>query len=307
MARDEKTSSRSVAAVSYDSRILLLLKKHNHWGYVLNQFGKAIDIHLPSGDLITLVPEASLNGPGFVCLPFWPVDRFMEAGIRIPEVAHFISAAGETLNGPPAGLIVDLRSARPWLPPLFPRPPSHLSALKNVVASLFHDCPPPGRYSYRLGRFLPPGRLDYELKARTESLLNSIRSQQIGDFENAFIALLGLGIGLTPSGDDFLAGALAAAWWLKGTRPADFLREEAAKLIARHGEKTTPASRHFLSAAAEGVFCEFVYRFLESLSTGDNKSIARWTEYIRGWGATSGSWLLHGFASTAAALIGIGE
>ena len=121
-------------------------------------------------------------------------------------------------------------------------------------------------------------------------LVAAARRRDSRRFATAFLSLLGLGAGLTPSGDDLLAGALAAAWWLPGNRSSLFLRKESAKLIARHGEKTTPVSRHFLSAAAEGVFCEFVYRFLEALSAVDAKLIAYWTEEIRGWGATSGTW-----------------
>ncbi|MCX6349977.1 MAG: DUF2877 domain-containing protein, partial [Candidatus Aureabacteria bacterium] len=162
--------------------------------------------------------------------------------------------------------------------------------------------PPPYPFSRDRGH-RPLGRMDSELKLRMDALVSCLTNREESEFENAFLSLLGLGDGLTPAADDFLTGALAAAWWLKEARSSEFLREESAKLIARHADKTTPISRHFLSAAAQGVFCEFVYRLLEAFSGGDEKGIATWANWIRGWGATSGSWFLHGFAATASALI----
>jgi len=295
MARKDRGLSRSVAAVSYDSRLLPPLERQGHWGKVQSCFPHAINLRLPEGDLAALVPLEKLNGPGFVCLEWGSLLRLVREDLLVLLVdsVHFLLPGGSSWSGPPARLIVDLGPARPWRPPPFPLPPPR-AALKNPISVLAGN------------NRIPSDSLSRECVKRGAALISATRQRDGRQYEAAFLSLLGLGHGLTPAGDDFLTGALAAGWWLKGRKTDAFLREESAKLIARHAGKTTPVSRHFLSAAAQGVFCEFVYRLLDAFSGGDEKGIAAWADRIRGWGATSGAWFLHGFASAAQALAGIG-
>jgi hypothetical protein len=77
----------------------------------------------------------------------------------------------------------------------------------------------------------------------------------------AAIALLGLGPGLTPSGDDVLVGWVAALW--ASTREARRLVQEVrAELLAAAAERTTALSGAFLSAALAGAIAEPLHRFV---------------------------------------------
>ncbi|MCX6348614.1 MAG: hypothetical protein NTV79_03800, partial [Candidatus Aureabacteria bacterium] len=142
MAGKDRILSRTVAAVSYDSRLLPLLEKQGHWGKVQSWFQRTVNIILPSGELITLVRKDQLNGPGFVCLDLWPGLVFGELRMRVGAAVYFISPAGTSRGDPPARLIVDLRTARPWSPPPFVRPPSPRSALKKVISTFSRNYSP---------------------------------------------------------------------------------------------------------------------------------------------------------------------
>ncbi|MCI8454280.1 MAG: DUF2877 domain-containing protein [Lachnospiraceae bacterium] len=72
-------------------------------------------------------------------------------------------------------------------------------------------------------------------------------------------ALVGLGIGLTPGGDDFLCGVLAGIR-LGGRADQPFFRALHAT-VSRKLDQTNDISREFLKCALEGQFGQFVHRF----------------------------------------------
>ncbi len=94
---------------------------------------------------------------------------------------------------------------------------------------------------------LPPAR---QARAR---LAEAIRSGDADGFVAAGRALMGLGEGLTPAGDDCLVGALAV---LAGSDTA-FLTSRARTRLARDAaERTTAIGREFILHALEGAFAE---------------------------------------------------
>jgi hypothetical protein len=75
--------------------------------------------------------------------------------------------------------------------------------------------------------------------------------------------LVGLGPGLTPSGDDYLGGVLVALRWLGRGAQADSLWRW---LEPRLAGRTSPISAAHLSAAASGQVHEALHEVLETLS-----------------------------------------
>jgi hypothetical protein len=90
-------------------------------------------------------------------------------------------------------------------------------------------------------------------------------------FEEAIQGLIGLGPGLTPSGDDFLVGALALLDAI-GERDAHAALTRA--MSGRLLELTTPLSACFLRAAVAGHVGEALHRAVSSVLTGDVESAA---------------------------------
>lgn len=154
--------------------------------------------------------------------------------------------------------------------------------LLPVTASVLAGTPPPAD---------PLGHLAAPVLA---VLLVATAARDASACVAAARGLLGLGPGLTPAGDDCLAG------WLAGLRAAGArgrgLAETAGPgLLGAARERTGPLSRAFLAAAAVGAVAEPVRRFVAA------PDAAR-LQGLLGLGATSGADLLAGYLLARAAL-----
>lgn len=117
------------------------------------------------------------------------------------------------------------------------------------------------------------------------ALERGIAEKDLGTFADAAWALIGLGEGLTPAGDDCVLGALAAIHrlapaWLTGNR------HQRDRLLDAAGHRTTDVARDFLLEALDGRFAEPVLALLTAPSRGRAESAAR---KLLAMGATSGA------------------
>jgi hypothetical protein len=107
------------------------------------------------------------------------------------------------------------------------------------------------------------------------------------------VVLLGAGPGLTPSGDDFLAGALVTAYATDDPRLATWRRETRKALAAR---RTTAVSRALLHHALDGYATPELADALTALCTGGGQAVA--VDRLLAVGHTSGAALLAGVLHT---------
>ncbi len=112
---------------------------------------------------------------------------------------------------------------------------------------------------------------------------------------------IGLGLGVTPSGDDFLTGLLAASYIFSdrdsSPRNSPDDREFTCTLSAVIGpltHSTTAPSYFMLKAALEGLYPEPLGGILSSLGRGDAARARDWVGKMLGLGATSGQDMLAG-------------
>lgn len=98
--------------------------------------------------------------------------------------------------------------------------------------------------------------------------------------------LCGRGIGLTPSGDDMLAGWMAVNWLLYGSMPA--LREACQQIMVVARRQTHVLSQCWLGYAAEGNLALPVKALLEAMTQEDEAELERATQRMLAMGATSG-------------------
>ena len=118
-------------------------------------------------------------------------------------------------------------------------------------------------------------------------VLDAGATPAIGDRE-AVRGLIGLGPGLTPSGDDFLVGALAL---LDAIGERDAHTALARAIVDLLAERTTPLSACFLRAAAAGHVGEALHRAVSSAITGDADAAVAAIEKIghsSGWDMMAG-------------------
>ncbi len=128
------------------------------------------------------------------------------------------------------------------------------------------------------------------LQSLISSLCSSIISQDLPTIRNTTSKLAGLGIGLTPAGDDFLMGAMYAAWVIHPQDTAKGIAEELAGIAA---PLTTSLSGAWLRSAAKGEAGELWHEFFDALI--EDKNIYVPMSKILSVGETSGSDALAGF------------
>jgi hypothetical protein len=112
-----------------------------------------------------------------------------------------------------------------------------------------------------------------------------IAARDAGAFADAACALIGLGEGLTPAGDDAVVGALAAVHRLAPAWLAT-QAEQRNRLADAARRRTTDVARDFILEALDGRFAEPV---LALLTAGSDHDIAVAARRLLAMGATSGA------------------
>ena len=129
----------------------------------------------------------------------------------------------------------------------------------------------------------------------SNSLSSSLAAADLRCSVTAAKQLAGLGQGLTPSGDDYITGALYAAWII---HPHDVTERIAREIATIAIPLTTSLSAAWLSAAAKGEAGVMWHTFLDALVAGEPSDIEVQVSNILSTGATSGADALAGFIDT---------
>lgn len=133
------------------------------------------------------------------------------------------------------------------------------------------------------------------LRSMREIFIAVITHPDLSPNIGAFVPLLGLGPGLTPSGDDAIGGALIALHLLGEYRARDAIWEKLCPYIAA---ATNNISRAHLNAAAEGFGHEAIHRIANSLLAGDAAHLREEIDAVHAIGHTSGWDALAGLVMT---------
>jgi hypothetical protein len=115
------------------------------------------------------------------------------------------------------------------------------------------------------------------------------RALERADLETARVqgeALVGLGQGLTPSGDDLLLGLFAVLHLPGG--PCEPFRDLGTQIVARAMQRTHAISLCALRAAAEGRVRARVVALLSALTTGERETTLAALRAVLAIGSTSG-------------------
>lgn len=115
-------------------------------------------------------------------------------------------------------------------------------------------------------------------------------------FADVTRGLVGLGIGLTPSGDDYLVGALALLHHL-GDPLAGRLGHAVVHRLASDPDCTTEVSAHFLRAAAAGRFHQHIAQAARAVLTSSADLDTTFRQVVA-IGSTSGTDALFGLVDT---------
>ena len=176
-------------------------------------------------------------------------------------------------------LVIDTSNAKLWFPhPDWEKLHGRARQIVAQVASL-----PIDRY-----RPLLP-------EAVLTDLLASISTANIPSSVSAAAQLAGLGPGLTPAGDDFIMGAILAAWVLHPVDVAQRIAEEIANIAA---PLTTSLSAAWLKSAGRGEAGILWHNLFEALISSNRVLLRETVEELQAVGHTSGADALAGFFGT---------
>ena len=265
-----------------------------------------------TGALVLVGPERLGAGPLHV---LWAdgSDAFVAAGV---EEGLRVGVARDGVRDDTAKpLTLGLRDAREWVPAAPPDwPPSSLRRSLAWLAESPERPPAEG-----LGRLLAPvasgtldrvGAADSSLRRLARPALGALtswlhaalgRESRAADPPDAIGDLVGLGPGLTPSGDDVLAGALLA---LHGFARVDVAQRLGVWLHSRVDGRTGLVSRAHLACAARGEGAAVLHDALAALASGNAIALAAATSAVGTLGHCSGWDGLVGIAATATAWLG---
>ena len=142
---------------------------------------------------------------------------------------------------------------------------------------------------------LPDDRSWPRLDARRSEFRRAMQRQDGEAVARAACALAGLGPGLTPAGDDYLAGVLMG---MRATRSGTAWSLAAPAIFNAVTGRTTTLSVALLAAAFRGEAARPWHALVWALASGDAAKAFRGAASIRRLGHSSGRWSLAGFLDT---------
>ena len=236
-------------------------------------FRSAINL-TAAGELVTIAPDEAGGLPNGILIA--GRADFRTQGVRSGMVVEIDAA---TVRIPDAGLVIRLADARPWSARMPAADGRRWPARSTAAHALAHrDAHGTDADAATVGLLAMP--------VAREQLAEVGRAVVRIDRRAAAAAarpLVGLGPGLTPSGDDALAGMEAALHAL-GHPAAGFL----ATALDDVADRTTTVSATLLRHAARGEFTERIHRLLAALLGEDDAALPGAIERAVDWGATSG-------------------
>jgi hypothetical protein len=254
-------------------------------------------LYLRSGDTFVCIGEAGVgNGPLTMIADCGPARRLADLGLQ-PGQAAVVSEQQVTIGD---AVAFTLARSSLWRPPDWPAVPSP-GELANIRQALI-SCAAVAAPDEGLARLVfdspegdwpatPLWRIAGSRLASFESWLSHARTHG-GVAASAFPnGLVGLGPGLTPSGDDFLMGALALLDALAERQAHAMLADAIASVSPT---LTSPLSLCFLRAAADGHIGERLHGAVSSVMSG---RIEAAIAAAQGIGHTSGWDMLAGVAT----------
>jgi len=272
-------------------------------GRVHSVFAKAVNFTGPRARLYSLVAEELDDAPGTVRVRVSADGLLDNLGIKPGDAV--LTIAGGLACGP---ALVSTGGARPWAAalPAFPSRPADRSRLSEKLTMLRGEIAAAGQDGGLKAFISGDARtlLEQRLAERAAALVAALAAGNLDGVLAAGKGLIGLGTGLTPSGDDFLAGIMVIFNMPAGPFGRRH-RETAAALAA--GAETGTVSRAMLRHAARGRTRAGVVAMLEALTDPSACDIAVAVRRVLDSGATSGTDLAAGIAaglSTALELAG---
>ncbi len=263
-------------AVLAVSKPLLQRFRHSHGqARLLGRFHRAVDLWI-DGMVVALVTPELGNGPFHLMISTLP-------DTPMPSAFPYQWAEGIVRFGP---WTFQARGFAVWEPRFpwqtFSTRPERLAQLGSIVRAAAQRPTKSPFAAWLRGESFPV----------VSQLLGALREADFPTVRAAAGRLAGWGVGLTPSGDDFLAGVMLALWATGRASLNPALCEAAVPHTHR-------ISRAFLRAARDGLADARWHRLLHALAGDEHAELVAAADDVLAFGASSGLDMLAGFYSVA--------
>jgi len=253
-----------IAALCGDERLLGAWRREGFDGAVHSVFARVVNLVDASGHLASLAVRSLDNAPGTLLIDAAGFDR---CALRTGMPAQ---ARDAVLTVDEARFAISFEHAAPWRPQLPPYPEDDAQLLANLAAV----------------RAQPHGDCPDILAPLARAIGDALRRDDADGALAHGRALLGLGPGLTPSGDDFLVGLFAVL--NLANSPCHGLRRACHGILADAHARTNAISLAALREAARGRVRDSVGALLLELVGGRPPRLHDALARVLAIGATSG-------------------
>ncbi|KNC88237.1 DUF2877 domain-containing protein [Trabulsiella odontotermitis] len=260
-------------------------------GRVEQVFSRAVNLFIPhTQQLLTLLSEGCDNAPNSCRLALTQCDtlfrpgeqvQFSNSGIAVGEDKWIDTSACQRWLAPKWALTAEQFQQIPWQRW---SEVIHQQLRENKTLFLYRG---DNVFYQEIARVLQKRR-----QALYQALL------QNNNVENAVAQCIGLGIGLTPSADDYLVG-LGIILFIRG-HPAEKYREAFLSALHRARNNTTLLSAVTLDAAFQQRYRESLGRCIADIITEPNLVTLQNITDIKNIGSSSGCDMLYGMADACA-------
>ena len=274
---------RAISRPAYDLLLGTLTSEESLEARMLARFRRALNLIVGDTVIALVIPELG-NGPFHLVVDHLPPP--LTGGL------HPIWWEAETLHIGP-WVLHYTQTIRIWEP----QPDWSQIRIGTRQRQRFHDAVESVTRAKMVTLTGSAGAIASQLTGSVEPLAEAVVSLDLPGVCSAAGTLCGLGPGLTPSGDDYLAGALLALW--AGHHPHRY--ELCSAIREGTAGRTTTLSQAFIAAAARGEANERWQTLLSFLGAQPAESreltqqIERAVSSISTYGATSGMDMLAGF------------
>ncbi len=273
---------------SIDAAFLRALQAGTVAGRVHSVFHRVVNLQRATGGLFTLAARDVDNAPdtAIVDVPHFDAEGIVagDAFTSTEDALHIGDGVAITWAAAPAW---QARLPRYGVLPV--RMADQLHAARSLLARTGEAG---GRFDRLDGAAICAPQIRAALEQRSTSLLDALAQGRDGDACRHAVSMIGLGPGLTPSGDDFLVG-LFAVLNIAGS-PCCGRLNGGADVLLHAADATHAISLAALSAAAEGRVRESIATLIESLIHGTPATLTEPLRRVLAIGATSGADIVAG-------------
>jgi hypothetical protein len=207
-----------------------------------------------------------------------------------------------------SGIMISTAKAEVWIPPLPSenpiQPEDRTKPIHTLAIDVHHRKPEAGMSNllpYLVGLHQGDKTLEdpfEELRIKVNLIGNQLAQRNWDALSETLISLLGMGSGLTPSGDDFILGFLLSLnRWGSVLHPSPDLSTLNKKIVAAAYRGTTTLSANLIECATWGLADERLIQAVDYLAVGNSQQPVV-SAGLLSWGSSSGVDALAGMMTT---------